>query len=222
MSGPVRGPGSGAVCRRPLRVLVADGVRRAVAMSAAAVVLVVLSPLLLVVAVAVRVTLGRGVLFRQRRIGRAGRPFELLKFRTMRDPARGREGSEFDAERITRLGQFLRASSIDELPSLVNVLKGDMVLVGPRPLPTKYWKRFRGDEYRRFEVAPGLTGLAQVSGRNAVDWPERLALDVRYVDQRTLWGDLVIVLRTVPLVLFRRGVGHSEGVVTMHELPANR
>ena len=208
--------------RRSPGELVADGVRRLVAMSAAAVVLVVVSPVLLVVAVALRVTMGRGVLFRQRRIGRGGRPFELLKFRTMRDAVGGREGSEFDAERITRLGQFLRASSIDELPSLVNVLKGDMVLVGPRPLPTHYWQRFRGDEYRRFEVAPGLTGLAQVNGRNAVDWPERLALDVRYVDERTLWGDLVIVLRTVPLVLFRRGVGHSEGVATMHELPADR
>jgi len=191
-------------------------------MLASAVVLVVLSPLLLVVAVAVRLTMGRGVLFRQRRIGRAGRPFELLKFRTMRDPVRGREAPEFDSERLTGLGRFLRASSIDELPSLVNVLKGDMVLVGPRPLPTHYWQRFRGDEFRRFEVAPGLTGLAQVSGRNTVDWPERLALDVRYVDERTLWGDLRIVVRTVPLVLFGRGVGHSEGVATMHELPVDR
>ena len=201
---------------------VADAVRHLVAMLAAAVVLVVLSPLLLVVAVAVRLTMGRGVLFRQRRIGRAGRPFELLKFRTMRDPVRGREAPEFDSERLTGLGRFLRASSIDELPSLVNVLKGDMVLVGPRPLPTHYWQRFRGDEFRRFEVAPGLTGLAQVSGRNTVDWPERLALDVRYVDERTLWGDLRIVVRTVPLVLFGRGVGHSEGVATMHELPVDR
>lgn len=201
---------------------VADAVRHLVAMLAAAVVLVVLSPLLLVVAVAVRLTMGRGVLFRQRRIGRAGRPFELLKFRTMRDPVRGREAPEFDSERLTGLGRFLRASSIDELPSLVNVLKGDMVLVGPRPLPTHYWQRFRGDEFRRFEVAPGLTGLAQVNGRNTVDWPERLALDVRYVDERTLWGDLRIVVRTVPLVLFGRGVGHSEGVATMHELPVDR
>jgi lipopolysaccharide/colanic/teichoic acid biosynthesis glycosyltransferase len=134
----------------------------------------------------------------------------------------GREAPEFDSERLTSLGRFLRASSIDELPSLVNVLKGDMVLVGPRPLPTHYWQRFRGDEFRRFEVAPGLTGLAQVSGRNTVDWPERLALDVRYVDERTLWGDLRIVVRTVPLVLFGRGVGHSEGVATMHELPPDR
>ena len=201
---------------------VADAVRHLVAMLASVVVLVVLSPLLLVVAVAVRLTMGRGVLFRQRRIGRAGRPFELLKFRTMRDPVRGREAPEFDSERLTGLGRFLRASSIDELPSLVNVLKGDMVLVGPRPLPTHYWQRFRGDEFRRFEVAPGLTGLAQVSGRNTVDWPERLALDVRYVDERTLWGDLRIVVRTVPLVLFGRGVGHSEGVATMHELPVDR
>jgi lipopolysaccharide/colanic/teichoic acid biosynthesis glycosyltransferase len=210
------------VSARRASARVADAVRHLVAMLASAVVLVVLSPLLVGVAVAVRLTMGRGVLFRQRRIGRAGRPFELLKFRTMRDPVRGREAPEFDSERLTGLGRFLRASSIDELPSLVNVLKGDMVLVGPRPLPTHYWQRFRGDEFRRFEVAPGLTGLAQVSGRNTVDWPERLALDVRYVDERTLWGDLRIVVRTVPLVLFGRGVGHSEGVVTMHELPADR
>lgn len=207
--------------RRP-RVFVADVVRRVVAVVSASVVLVLVSPLLLVVAIAVRVTMGRGVLFRQRRIGLGGRPFELLKFRTMRDPVRGREAPEFDDERLTRLGTFLRSTSIDELPSLVNVVVGDMVLVGPRPLPTNYWQRFRGDEYRRFEVAPGLTGLAQVNGRNAVDWPERLALDVRYVDERTLWLDLCIVVKTVPLVLLRRGVTHGDGVATMHELPADR
>lgn len=203
-------------------MVMADGVRRLVAVVVALAVLVVVSPVLVAAAVAVRVSIGTPVLFRQRRLGLGGRPFDLYKLRTMRDPAPGRESAAFDGERLTRLGAWLRSTSIDELPSLVNVLKGDMVLVGPRPLPTEYWGRFRGDEYRRFEALPGLTGRAQVSGRNSLDWPERLALDVRYVDERTLLGDLAIVIRTVPMVLRRTGVAHSDAVATMHELPANR
>lgn len=198
-----------------------DGVRRAVSAAAGALVLVVLSPVLVAVAVAVRLTMGRGVLFRQERLGRGGVPFELFKFRTMRHSPPGREGAEFDAERLTRLGEFLRSTSLDELPSMWNLVRGDMVLVGPRPLPVHYWDRFRGDEYRRFEVTPGLTGLAQVSGRNAVDWPQRLELDVRYVDERTLAGDLAIIVRTVPMVVGRRGVS-ADGTATMHPLPADR
>jgi len=199
----------------------ADAVRRVADIAVAAVGLVVASPVLLCLAITVRVRMGRGVLFRQRRLGRAGHPFLLLKLRTMRHPAAGREAPEFDAERLTSLGRFLRATSLDELPSLVNLLRGDLTLVGPRPLPVHYWDRYRGDEYRRFEVKPGITGLAQVSGRNAVDWPERLALDVRYVGERSLRGDVRILLRTVPTVLGRGGVDHGEGV-TMHELPAER
>lgn len=199
----------------------ADAVRRMADIMVAAVGLVVASPVLLCLAITVRVRMGRGVLFRQRRLGRAGHPFLLLKFRTMRNPAPGREAPEFDAERLTSLGRFLRGTSLDELPSLVNLLRGDLTLVGPRPLPVHYWDRYRGDEYRRFEVKPGITGLAQVSGRNAVDWPERLALDVRYVAERSLRGDVRILLRTVPTVLGRSGVDHGEGV-TMHELPARR
>lgn len=198
-----------------------DATRRAVSAAAGIAVLVVLSPVLLAVAVAVRLTMGRGVLFRQERLGRGGAPFELLKFRTMRHALPGRDGVEHDGDRLTRLGAFLRSTSLDELPSMWNLVRGDMVLVGPRPLPLHYWDRFRGDEYRRFEVMPGLTGLAQVAGRNAVDWPQRLALDVRYVDERTLLGDLVIILRTVPMVLRRRGVS-ADGTVTMHPLPADR
>ena len=133
----------------------------------------------------------------------------------------GRSAPEFDAERLTRLGRFLRTTSLDELPSLVNLLRGDVTLVGPRPLPVYYWDRFRGDEYRRFEVKPGITGLAQVSGRNALAWPERLALDVEYVRARSLLGDIRILVRTVPAVLGRGGVDHAEGV-TMHELPTDR
>ena len=115
-------------------------------------------------------------------------------------------------------GRALRGSSIDELPSLWNLLRGEITLVGPRPLPVHYWPRFTDEQRRRFEVRPGLTGLAQIAGRNAVDWPERLALDVEYVQRRSLWLDLSIVARTVPVVLRRAGIDHADGV-TMHELP---
>jgi lipopolysaccharide/colanic/teichoic acid biosynthesis glycosyltransferase len=204
---------------RPSRA--ADHVRRLIDVAAAAAGLVVLSPVIAAVAVTIRVRLGRGVLFRQRRLGLGGHPFAMLKFRTMRHPRPGRAAPEFDAERLTALGRWLRATSLDELPSLVNLLRGDITLVGPRPLPVHYWDRFRGDEYRRFEVKPGITGLAQINGRNSVDWPERLAFDVRYVAERSLLGDAQILLGTVPAVLGRHGVDQAGGV-TMYELPADR
>ena len=200
---------------------VADPVRRFVDVAAAISGLIVASPILLGVAVATRVTAGRGVLYRQRRLGLGGRPFELCKFRSMRHPATGREAPEFDAERITRVGRWVRATSLDELPSLWNLLRGEITLVGPRPLPVHYWDRFVGDEYERFSVRPGITGLAQISGRNAVDWPARLALDVDYVRTRSLRGDLRILIDTIPAVLARSGIDHAEGI-TMHELPADR
>jgi len=195
--------------------------RRIIDIVVALVALAVLSPVLLLVALVVRVVLGSPVLFRQQRLGRGGHPFALLKFRTMRHAVPGREAPEFDAERLTRLGSWLRTTSLDELPSLWNLLRGEVSLVGPRPLPVAYWNRFRGDEYERFLVRPGITGLAQVSGRNAVDWPERLALDVQYVRTRTLRGDLRLLALTVPTVLRRDGVAHN-GAATMHELPADR
>lgn len=195
--------------------------RRTLDLVVAAVALSVLAPVIALVAVVVRISLGAPVLFRQERLGLGGHPFTMYKFRTMRHAAPGREGSEFDAERMTRVGTWLRATSLDELPSLYNLLRGDLALVGPRPLPVSYWPRFRGDEYERFLVRPGITGLAQVSGRNAVDWPERLALDVRYVRERSLLGDLRLLARTVPTVLRREGVAH-DGAATMHELPADR
>ena len=188
---------------------------------AAAILLVVTSPIIAAAAIATRVSVGRGVIYRQRRIGIGGRPFELLKFRSMRDPRPGREAPEFDAERITRVGTWLRATSLDELPSLLNLLRGDIALVGPRPLPVHYWPRFRGDEYERFEVLPGITGLAQVSGRNQLGWPERLAIDVEYVRTRSLIGDARILLRTIPTVLGGGGVEKEAGV-TMTELPDDR
>ncbi len=198
---------------------VVDCCRRVADVVVAAALLVLLSPVMVVVAVAVRLRMGAPVLFRQRRLGRGGKPFELRKFRSMHAPQPGREGPEFDHERLGRLGRALRSTSLDELPSLVNLLRGDITLVGPRPLPVHYLPRFTAEQRARFEVKPGVTGLAQVAGRNAVDWPERLALDVRYVRERSLRLDARILLRTVPVVLGRTGVDHGDGV-TMHELPA--
>jgi lipopolysaccharide/colanic/teichoic acid biosynthesis glycosyltransferase len=199
----------------------ADFVRRLVDVTAATVGGVLLSPVIGAAAIATRITAGRRVVYRQRRLGLGGQPFELLKFRTMRHPRPGREGPEHDAERITRTGQWLRATSIDELPSLWNLLRGDITLVGPRPLPVHYFPRFRDDEYRRFEVRPGITGLAQIAGRNAVDWPERLALDVEYVKSRSLIGDAKLLIGTIPVVFAGSGVDQAEGV-TMTELPVDR
>ena len=197
---------------------VADLVRRLVDVMAACVGLIVGAPVMACLAVMVRLRLGAPVLFRQRRLGLGGTSFDLIKFRSMRNPAAGREGPEFDGERITPLGQLLRSWSLDELPSLINLLRGDISLVGPRPLPVHYWPRFTTEQLRRFEVRPGITGLAQASGRNHIDWPERLALDVKYVRTRTLRLDVKILLRTIPVVLRRHGVGHGEAA-TMHELP---
>jgi lipopolysaccharide/colanic/teichoic acid biosynthesis glycosyltransferase len=190
-------------------------------MTAAVVGLVLLSPVIAATMVAVRIRMGPGVLFRQRRLGLGGQPFEVLKLRTMLHPQPGRSGPQYDAERLSPLGKWLRATSLDELPSLVNLLRGEITLVGPRPLPVHYWERYRGDEYRRFEVKPGITGLAQINGRNTVDWPERLAFDVRYVGERSLLGDLRILIKTVPAVLGRHGIDQESGV-TMTELPPDR
>jgi lipopolysaccharide/colanic/teichoic acid biosynthesis glycosyltransferase len=203
------------------RARVAEAVRRGVDVVVAVVGLVVLAPVMAVIAVGVGVTIGRPVIYRQRRLGLGGQPFELLKFRSMRHPAPGRENPEFDAERLTPFGRTLRSLSLDELPSLLNLLRGDVGLVGPRPLPVHYWDRFRGDEYERFTVRPGITGLAQISGRNLLSWDERLAVDVEYVRDRSLLGDLRILLGTVPAVLGSTGVDAGEGV-TMTELPTDR
>jgi lipopolysaccharide/colanic/teichoic acid biosynthesis glycosyltransferase len=199
----------------------ADAVRRAADVVAGVAGLVVLSPVLAATAIATRVSAGRGVVYRQRRMGRGGHPFELLKFRSMRHPALGRESPDFDNERLTGVGSFIRSTSLDELPSLWNLVRGDIALVGPRPLPVHYWNRFRGDEYERFTVHPGITGLAQVAGRNMVDWSERLTLDVEYVRNRTLIGDIRILVGTAPAVLRRAGIDNSHGV-TMHVLPDDR
>ena len=172
--------------------------------------LVVLAPVLAAVAAAVRLTLGRPVLFRQWRPGLHGRPFALVKFRTMR------EGTGPDGERLTRLGRVLRACSLDELPELWNVLRGEMSLVGPRPLLTHYLDRYSAEQARRHLVRPGITGWAQVHGRNAVDWEDRLALDVWYVDPWSLALDARILARTVAIGLARRGI-QAQGADTMPE-----
>jgi lipopolysaccharide/colanic/teichoic acid biosynthesis glycosyltransferase len=189
-----------------------DALKRVLDVLGASAVLVVLSPLLAVVAVLVRARMGPPVLFRQLRPGREGRPFELTKFRTMTDQ-RGPDGALLpDAQRLTALGRFLRRTSIDELPELVNVVRGDMSLVGPRPLLMEYLPRYSPQQARRHEVRPGVTGWTQVNGRNALTWEEKFALDVWYVDHRSTRLDLEILGRTVSQVLGGQGVsapGHA-------------
>ncbi len=175
------------------------------------------SPVFALVALAVRWRLGRPVLFRQVRAGREGAPFTLWKFRTMTD-ARGPDGALLaDEERLTAFGRCLRSSSLDEMPELWNVIRGEMALVGPRPLPTDYLDRYTPEEARRYEVRPGITGWAQVNGRNAISWEERLAMDVWYVDNRSFWLDVKILVLTVRAVLSGQGVS-AEGHATMSEL----
>lgn len=174
-----------------------------------------LSPLIVLVALVVRLFLGPGpVLFRQRRPGKGGRIFEILKFRTMTDE-RGADGCLLpDGERMTGLGSFLRTMSLDELPELLNVIKGDMSLVGPRPLLVEYLPLYSADQSRRHEVNPGITGWAQVNGRNNLDWDERLQMDVWYVDNWSPWLDMKIILLTIVKVLKREGISRA-GYATM-------
>ncbi len=168
------------------------------------------APLFLVVALAVRLALGAPVFFTQERAGLHGRAFRLIKFRSMRP------GPGSDAERLTRFGRFLRASSLDELPELLLVLRGTLALVGPRPLPTAYLPRYSPEQARRHEVVPGITGWAQVNGRNALSWEKRFALDVWYVDHRSLALDFRILLLTIRAVLRHDGIS-AAGEATMSE-----
>jgi len=178
--------------------------------------LVVLSPLMLVVALAVRSHLGVPVLFRQERAGKNGRPFHIVKFRTMTEGRDARGQLLRDAERLTPLGRFLRSSSLDELPELWNVLKGEMSLVGPRPLPVRYLPRYSPAQARRHTVTPGITGWAQINGRNAQTWEHRFELDQWYVAHRSLALDLKILVLTVIKVLRREGIS-ADGEATMPE-----
>lgn len=186
-----------------------DAVKLVLDLVAATPALVLLLPVLAVVALLVRAKLGSPVLFTQERPGKDGHIFAVYKFRTMRDAAFGTTGVDAvasDAERLTSFGRFLRSTSLDELPELINVLKGDMSVVGPRPLLPEYLDRYNGEQARRHEVRPGITGWAQVNGRNAVSWDERFKMDVWYVDHRSFALDARIVFRTVSAVVSREGV----------------
>ena len=176
---------------------------------------------LLVLALLVRRKLGSPVLFRQVRPGLHGQPFEMVKFRTMTD-ARGADGALLpDAVRLTPFGRFLRASSLDELPELWNVLKGEMSLVGPRPLLMEYVPLYSAEQYRRHEVRPGVTGWAQVNGRNAISWEQKFKLDVWYVENQSFWLDVKILFLTVKKVLVKDGISAS-GEATMTKFTGSK
>ncbi|MDX1953661.1 MAG: sugar transferase [Verrucomicrobiota bacterium] len=169
-------------------------------------------PLLLLVAILVKIKLGTPVLFQQQRPGKNHQPFMMFKFRSMTN-ARNASGELLpDAERLTPFGKWLRSSSLDELPELLNVIRGEMSLVGPRPLLMQYLSRYTSEQARRHEVPPGITGWAQINGRNALSWEEKFALDVWYVDNHNLWLDIRIILKTFAKVFLREGINSSESV----------
>jgi sugar transferase EpsL len=187
-------------------------VKRAFDVVVAGAALILLSPVICAVWLAVIVTMGRPAIFRQLRPGLNGTPFTMYKFRTMRPPRRPGGELDDDAERLTPTGRFLRSTSLDELPELLNVLKGDMSLVGPRPLLVEYLPLYSPEQARRHLVRPGITGLTQISGRNELDWERRFELDVHYVDHRSFWLDVRILASTVPRIVGRRGIsaaGHA-------------
>lgn len=205
---------------RPVRALKSP-IKRGIDIVASILLLVLLSPLLLIISVVIRINMGSPVFFKQVRAGLHGRPFTILKFRTMID-AFDQNGCPLpDEKRLTPLGRFLRSTSLDELPELVNVLRGDMSLVGPRPLLVEYLDRYTPEQARRHEVKPGITGWAQVNGRNALTWEEKFKLDVWYVDNWSLWLDLKILWLTCVAVVTRRGIS-AEGHATMPEFTERR
>lgn len=183
--------------------------------------LLVLLPVLLAIAIGIAVCIGRPVLFKQERIGFRCQPFVMYKFRTMSD-LRTPDGSLLsDAERMTRTGQLLRSASLDELPELWNVLKGQMSLIGPRPLLPEYLPLYSKEQNRRHEVLPGITGWAQVNGRNSLSWEERFALDVWYVDNRSFWLDIRILFMTIGRIFRREGIS-ATGEATMPKFTGTR
>lgn len=188
--------------------------KRLIDITASSAALVVLSPVLAATAYKVKKNLGSPVLFKQTRPGLDGQPFEMIKFRTMKD-ATDKDGNLLpDSERLTPFGQKLRSTSLDELPELWNVLKGDMSLVGPRPLLMEYLPLYNSEQARRHSVRPGVTGYAQVNGRNAISWEDKFALDTWYVDNQSLWLDIKILAKTVKQVLIKDGIS-AEGEATM-------
>jgi lipopolysaccharide/colanic/teichoic acid biosynthesis glycosyltransferase len=183
--------------------------------------LIVLSPVIVLVAYLIRKRLGSPILFRQVRPGLGGKPFEMVKFRTMRDALDANGNPLPDSERMTDFGRFLRSSSLDELPELWNVIKGDMSLVGPRPLLMEYLPLYDTIQVRRHDARPGVTGWAQINGRNALSWEEKFKLDVWYVDNQSLWLDLKIIFLTVKKVLIRDGIS-AQGEVTMTKFTGSK
>jgi sugar transferase EpsL len=196
------------------------GLKRLMDAGVSAAGLLAAAPLLLLIAGVIRATMGAPVLFRQQRPGLLGKPFYLIKFRTMRAMQSGEDTAATDSLRLTPVGRLLRATSLDELPTLWNVLTGDMSLVGPRPLLMQYLERYTPAQARRHEVKPGITGWAQIRGRNALTWEEKFTCDVWYVDNRSLVLDLKILLLTVWKVLQREGISHA-GEATMPEFMGN-
>lgn len=195
--------------------------KRLIDITASSVALVALSPVLAVTAYKVKKDLGSPVLFKQTRPGLNGKPFEMIKFRTMKD-ATDKDGNLLpDSERLTPFGQKLRSTSLDELPELWNVLKGDMSLVGPRPLLMEYLPLYNSEQARRHNVRPGVTGYAQVNGRNAISWEQKFALDTWYVDNQSLWLDFKILAKTVKQVLIKDGIS-AEGEATMSKFTGNQ
>ncbi|WP_296205405.1 sugar transferase [Psychrobacter sp. UBA3962] len=194
--------------------------KRLIDITASGAALVALSPLLAVTAYKVKKNLGSPVLFKQTRPGLDGKPFEMIKFRTMKD-ATDKDGNLLpDSERLTPFGQKLRSTSFDELPELWNVLKGDMSLVGPRPLLMEYLPLYNSEQARRHNVRPGVTGYAQVNGRNAISWEEKFKLDTWYVDNQSLWLDFKILAKTVKQVVIKDGIS-AEGEATMSKFTGN-
>lgn len=188
--------------------------KRLIDITASGAALVTLSPVLAVTAYKVKKNLGSPILFKQTRPGLYGEPFEMIKFRTMKDATDSDGNLLPDSERLTPFGQKLRSTSIDELPELWNVFKGDMSLVGPRPLLMEYLPLYNGEQARRHNVRPGVTGYAQVNGRNAISWEQKFALDTWYVDNQSLWLDFKILAKTVKQVLIKDGIS-AEGEATM-------
>ena len=195
-------------------------IKRIIDIVASALGLIILSPVLIITAVLIRVKLGSPIFFTQDRVGKNGQIFKMIKFRTMLD-AVDKWGEPLpDEERLTPFGKLLRRTSIDELPELINVLKGDMSLVGPRPLLVEYVELYSPEQFRRHEVRPGITGWAQVNGRNAIGWSERFKLDVEYVDTYNIFKDIKILIMTVLKVVKRDGISH-DGHVTMEKFNGN-
>lgn len=190
--------------------------KRILDLSAALLGLILLAPIILILAILIRLKLGSPILFTQARPGLHGKPFRMIKFRTMTD-ARDADGNLLpDSVRLTAFGRFLRSTSLDELPELWNVFKGDMSLVGPRPLLMEYLPRYSSEQARRHEVRPGITGWAQINGRNAISWEEKFKFDVWYVDNQSFWLDLKILMLTIKKVFVREGIS-AKGEATMQK-----